>query len=392
MKSSHAIVRITFLTAFLLYGTQAMAQGVTGTAAEPNPQWFIAKLTVISMLWLLLPLLALSYQFYRRPRRQAEIDRVFKILNLDDALHKSFQGEGSGLYLAIAVAYTSIVNVMGLALLMFAGELGVPEFPFLPVGGDGNSPVGIQFPIHGSRLVLAMAFLGGYVWGIQHLLTRYSQNDLLPVVYYQLASRTILAGVVSVALYNGYSALMGGGDQAIGMSAWPAIALLIGMFPKRGLLWLTERVPFLAARGSNIVTPAPLDMIEGVQADVILRLDEMGIRDCYNLARYDFIPMVLKTPYTARELLDWILQAKLCALFPEGIVDLRHNGVRTATDLLQLNDEDIVSLSAGTTLTERGLTQGREVIRRDNEMDRLQSAAAKLGRYLHEPEDSPPAE
>ncbi|MDH3769227.1 MAG: hypothetical protein OES99_12360, partial [Gammaproteobacteria bacterium] len=322
-------------------------------------------------------LLAWSYHKFRRPRREAEIHRVFDILRLDKTVREAFDSEDSGTFLSWAVFYTSIVSLISMAVLLFPSELGIVELPAVKVGDT-------EFPRPGSRLVMGMALLGGYVWGIQHLLARYSRNDLLPVVYYQLSSRMILAGVVSVALYNGYSALIGGSDEAFGMDAWPVIGLLVGMFPQRGLRWLTDRVPFLSPKSESSVIPSPLDLVEGIQSEDILRFNEMGISDCYNLARADYIPLVLRTPYSARELLDWILQAKLCALFTESLPELRQNGVRTALDLKKLTPEDITTMAQGTKLTERGLTQGRELIDRDEEVDRLQAAAAKLSHYLRD--------
>jgi hypothetical protein len=63
------------------------------------------------------------------------------------------------------------------------------------------------FPQWGSRLVVGMAFLGAYLWGIQYVLRRYLLNDLRPSVYYGLTLRLILAASTAVVLYNAYAAL-----------------------------------------------------------------------------------------------------------------------------------------------------------------------------------------
>ena len=63
-------------------------------------------------------------------------------------------------------------------------------------------------------------------------------------------------------------------------------------------------------------------MIEGVESHDTLRMEELGIDSCYDLATADFVPLLLKTPYSARQLIDWILQAKLCVYFGDTVKDL----------------------------------------------------------------------
>ena len=60
-------------------------------------------------------------------------------------------------------------------------------------------------------------------------------------------------------------------------------------------------------------------MIEGVSGYDKMRLAELGIDSCHDLAMADFIPLVLKTSYGPRELADWILQAKLCVYCGEAV-------------------------------------------------------------------------
>jgi hypothetical protein len=51
-------------------------------------------------------------------------------------------------------------------------------------------------------------------------------------------------------------------------------------------------------------------MVEGIDNHDSLRLAELGIDTCYDLATADFVPLVLRMPYSALQLIDWILQAK----------------------------------------------------------------------------------
>jgi len=67
----------------------------------------------------------------------------------------------------------------------------------------------------------------------------------------------------------------------------------LGMFPQRGVRWLTDRLPMLAPETAPSVRSAPLEMIEGIESDDIMRLEEVGIDTCYDLATADFVPLLL---------------------------------------------------------------------------------------------------
>ncbi|MEO0377112.1 MAG: hypothetical protein AAF329_21350 [Cyanobacteria bacterium P01_A01_bin.17] len=122
-------------------------------------------------------------------------------------------------------------------------------------------------------------------------------------------------------------------------------------------------------------------MIEGIGSYDSLRLEELGIDTCYDLATADFVPLILKTPYSARQLVDWILQAKLCACFGEGVEDLRTNGLRTIIDLKDLENDDLEELAAETSLTRSALRNAKEAVRADLEIKRLQRIGSLLSQF-----------
>src|SRR5712691_4083040 len=244
----------------------------------------VFKLIGVSVLCPFLPLTALTYYFFRRHRRTIEVERIFAILEIDPALMKAYADEKAGRYFLWAVAYASVVSFIGLALLFLGPQLGFPEFPKVPLGT-------VQFPQPGSRLVFGMAFLGAYVWGLRYVLLRYDLNDLVPSVYYSLSTRMIFAALTALVIYNVYEALAGGDNSGGGITSttstiwpatiWPALAFLLGMFPQRGVRWLTDRLPMLAPETAPSVRNAPLEMIEGIESDDIMRLEEVGIDTCY---------------------------------------------------------------------------------------------------------------
>ena len=294
------------------------------------------------------------------------------------------QADNDHLFLLLAVIYVSMVSCVGLIILLMASDKGgLPEFNWGTLGD-------VTFPKPGSRLIFGMAFLGAYVWGLQYIFQRYSLNDLTPSVYYNLGVRMIFASLTALVLFNATEAfaLGDGNDEALS-KVWPAIAFLIGMFPRRGIRWFTERIPLLSSQNHPSLRKTSLEMIEGLGSYDSIRLEEQGIDTCYDLATADFVPLMLKTPYSARQIVDWILQAKMCACFGEGVKELRENGIRTIAELEHLTDQEIEKLTAETSLTKSALMQARASVKADIEVERLQNIGLILGKFSHVDDEDP---
>jgi hypothetical protein len=290
----------------------------------------------------------------------------------------------------LSVTYASVVSCIGLALLFLGseifhfGELG-GEFPSILLGDD------VVFPVKGSRFICGMAFLGAYMWGIQDAFRRYTLNDLTPALNYSRSVRMILAAVVALLFYNGYGmvdiATDDGSGGGLTSQVWPVLAFLIGMFPQRGLHWLAERLPFLSSGTSTTVRETPLEMIEGIEIHDKMRLQELGIDTCYDLAVADFVPMILNTSYSARQPVDWILQAKLCIYFADAVKDLRQLGIRTIIDLEHLTQKDVEALARDTAVTVPALQRDQKRFQDDVEIKRLRSLGQSLGRFTRDEDE-----
>ena len=130
-------------------------------------------------------------------------------------------------------------------------------------------------------------------------------------------------------------------------------------------------------------------MIEGIEAHDILRLEELGVDTCYDLATADFVPLLLKTPYSGRQLIDWILQAKLCVYFGDSVKDLRRFGIRTLVDLDALSPEEIETLPHDTAVTNNVLTVRSLPCGPAPEIARLREVGQLLGMFWGRPEPGP---
>jgi hypothetical protein len=340
------------------------------------------KLFVAVVLYLFLPSTALTYHLSTRQRRAIEVDRVLAILTVKHSYAKAYLPETLPTYVW-AVGYASVISCIGLVLLFFSREIGLPngEFPAVALAD-------VDFPQKGSRIVFAMAFLGAYLAGLQHIYRRYAAGDLSATLYFGFSVRVIFAAIVAVVVYNAFSSLSGGVGSNAGITAniWPALAFLIGIFPQRGMRYVSDKIPMFSQANDPTVRPAPLEMIEGMESHDIIRLEEMGIDTCYDLATADFVPLLLKTPHSARQLIDWILQAKLCVFFGEGVKELRRVGIRTLVDLEALTPEEIETLPKDTSVTAPALARAIESARTSPEIGRLREAGQLLGMFWGRPE------
>jgi len=337
---------------------------------------FTIKMLALIVIYLFLPLSALTYHFFRRYRHLSKVERILRVLEIDERDRKSYDDAYPGYHLLIAVIYSSIVSIVGLAALMFNEHM---ENALGLVMEEANgSPA--TFPVDNSFLMLGMAFLGAYLWGIQYVFRRYMSDDLNPGVFYGLSMRMLLAGALAVVIFNAYEALAGGGDasQGIGTTMWPALAFVLGMFPQRGLTWLREKVPIFSPEKDPTVRKMPLEMIEGISVHDRLRLEECGLDSCHDLATTDFVPLAIATPYSARTLIDWMLQAKLCIYCGDAMRDLRGYGIRTIVDLETLTSTQMDTLAQETSVTRPALEQAKLYLHRSLEVARL----CKIGHLL----------
>jgi hypothetical protein len=335
----------------------------------------VTKLATLVVLILFLPLNALTYQLFRSHRKKAKIERILELLKVREEDRKRYHDLRTGRYLTIAVTYATIVSILGLTILLFGEQMHLDR-----------QHVTDSFPVERSWLMFGMGFLGGYLWGIQYIFRRYADDDLAPCVYHALAIRMMLAGTVAVVMYNAYEVLAAStpgaeGTVASGGKVWPALAFVLGMFPQRGISWISEHVPFFSKDDDKSVRKAPLEMIEGLTYEDRVRLEEESIDNCYDLATADFVPLVIHTPYSARELTDWILQAKLCVYAPDAMLNLRQQGIRTIMDLEDLGETQLQDLVEATAVTKSALERAVKSLKTDDEIQRLRQVGKRLSRF-----------
>jgi hypothetical protein len=350
-------------------------------------QGSIPRIFWVVLLYEFLPVTALSFYQFGRARRRLEVERLMGKLGIGPEQREAYFQDRSGVHFGIAVGFASVVTAAGLTMLAFGDRL--PDLiPRILLEGDESGGEGaLRFPRAGSELVMSMGFLGAYVWGLLALARRYFVSDLHPGLYYGLTTRMLVAAVVSLIIYNASQALTGAdtgvADGGITAMIWPALAFTIGAFPQRGVQWLTTRL-LISREDEAMRRAAPLGMIEGMTPYDQMRLEEEDIDSCYDLASADLVPLVLRTPYSARTIHEWILQAKLCSFFAAGVQDLRKQGIRMLTDLDGLDDATIATLAKETSLTEGALQRARAECKKQ-ELGLMAQVVFSLGQFVERP-------
>jgi hypothetical protein len=195
--------------------------------------------------------------------------------------------------------------------------------------------------------VVALAFIGSYIYALSRIVERINNNDLYPISLYIYVVRIVTACSVAAVLRHTMRVF---GDAAAtvlpGMSAGAGPLLLligfaIGFAPDLFIvsitrkafqtlkIWGTRDDPGDAARPLGL----PLLMIDDLTREKIDRLNELDIDNAQALARQNPFLLLPRLPFDLGLLLDWIGQAQLYVLVKEErLKELRNACIRDILD------------------------------------------------------------
>ncbi|GAB4394975.1 MAG: hypothetical protein Tsb0032_25080 [Kiloniellaceae bacterium] len=341
------------------------------------------RVGVVVVLMLFMPFTAVSFYVVRRDVRRRQLREDCRALGLDyEHYYHIYKRETRESHFLYAVCFTSVVTLLGLTAVMLGMELGLNEKPNLLLLGafEPISDAAVSNYQTGTLLFFGMAFLGAYLWGLQHILHRYYTSDLMPAVYYGLGTRMIFAAIIALMVYHMLPdvAEPAGAEGALASSFLPALAFMIGIFPQRALQYLTDRMSSILSPTDATAREVPLELIQGISVNDRLRLAEEGIESCFDLANAEFVQLLFTTPYQPLELIDWQLQARMVLYFGRSAEEMRDQGIRTISDLKRLDDAAAQELAERTSTTKAAVAMARARAQEDGSVEFLESLRRTL--------------
>jgi len=191
-------------------------------------------------------------------------------------------------------------------------------------GGDANAPMQHRK----STAIVGYALLGSYLKGVEYIYKRYVTVDLTPANFFSVSIRMVLAAFVALV----FGHFIDFTDRNLPL----VMAFVVGFFPERWLKYLVVLVnKKIKIKGEVILPSHTLEAIDGLNDTHRIRLQEVGIDNVQNLKGYNFLELMVKTPFPVRTLLDWKMQAQLICKFHDDYLKLRKIGVRTSFDFIQ---------------------------------------------------------
>lgn len=320
------------------------------------------------------PLTVCSYHVFRLPKKRQEFNKIRKRL-----LEKKIEDPNTFLVIdekfrwgdyCLPLFFVTVFTFLGFYLLF--DENG----KFLLSGIEL-----VQNTIkEGSKVAIGMAFLGAYVWSIRYIFVRLMTIDLPPGAFYSVGIRMAFAAFVALVFYYFALALP---DKILVVplpnqtlvKMTPVIAFIAGIFPQRALNYMVEYFKFSARDSKKRAHELPLDMLEGITAFHKVRLAEIGIDNVQNLVKASLVELMLKTPYKPRQLIDWMVQGRLCIQFKTDVNKLREAGVRTILGFKIMGDSNkLDELAKLTNIDRKRLENVYQIIKDSPVLDRLTKA------------------
>lgn len=287
-----------------------------------------------------MPFTAISFFKFMMPKKEKEYNKSLKEMGISTSRKVRDYFAPSRYILPVSFAF--LICFLSITYVAFAEQFvaNITDSLLLTGGyfGEANKEVILQ-----SFTALGFAFLGGFIWSAQNIIRRLIAYDLAPDVYYSAGIRIILASVVSVI----FSLIIGedSSDSIFSVKASLAIiAFLTGMFPERILNYMINLYKQYFSPDELNSETLSLYHIEGMSLAHKERLNEIGIDNAQNLATTSLTKLCAETPFEARQILDWIGQAKLLCYLKEDMDKVRQAGIRTVFDFLR-GDKSTMMLS-----------------------------------------------
>jgi len=251
-----------------------------------------------------------------------------------DPLFDSIYGSGNTPLGPVPIYICTLLTVFGWILVL------------MPIGKDLRLDTsGLVALLMPNAVALNYGFLGAYFFAINMVFRRYVRADLTPKTYTHISIRFLITAIL-VWVVRLIPNLLGIGISADSSSIL-VLAFIIGIIPETGTTLLQD---FYRRTFGKILDSLkeehPLTNLEGVNLYDRARLLEEGIENIENLAHHNLVELIVRTRIPTPRLVDLFDQAVLylhLGLKADKLLEtrqqLREYGIRTATDLVKVQEE-----------------------------------------------------
>jgi hypothetical protein len=168
--------------------------------------------------------------------------------------------------------------------------------------------------------------------------------ELVAATYYNALVRLVVAIFVALVFNHIQTIAFSGGPSFVA----EAVGFGVGLFPDAALISISSRLRRYLLGADERLEEFPLDLIQGISPFRKLRLFEMGMDNCENLASANAVELFLTSNLKLVEVADWIGQAQLVVLVgAKNFLTLQQNGYRTIIDLHRTSHSPAGSIVAG---------------------------------------------
>jgi hypothetical protein len=346
----------------------------------------LLKLGLVLVLSSFMGATAVTFLKVRLDKKAREYSHLLRIMGVGDAeaerASSALEDEFAAPDYVLPTLFASLVSIAGFTALVFGRELvtvNEGQTNFLLTGGVTAAPAQMQEMRVRAMTMLTFGFVGAFVWSARHIVRRLMNGDLTPNTYYSAALRIVFASLLALMLSFVLGASPAG---AIAAGALPAVVFIAGMLPDETFVYLRHKVGIFKTEVDAAAPELPLEMIEGINAFSKTRLAEVDVDDVQNLAEANLVELLLKTPFSAYKLVDWIAQAKLVLCFGHDVTKLRKLRIRTILDLRQaaFDGQDGALIAEETGMSALSLRLVSQRVQTDPTVARLQEFKDALSR------------
>jgi len=300
----------------------------------------ILEIVTVLVLSSYFPILTYSFFRYRLTRKQQELelllDRVNLLKNQPGAVKEHMAREFTSRDYILPVTFVTFITFVGMVILLASWVIyGLPGadnsdgYRSVIFSGSAFWETASVYSTEKRNLaVVAFSIMGSFIGGSQYIYRRFSTIDLTPGNFFSVGIRMVNAALISLMLaFLSKDVGLSEGNHIL------AISFLVGLFPERGMRLLLNKVKFFP-KVEDEFKNRPVEVVEGISALHKQRLAEVGIDNVQNLAYFNFLILIIKTPFPVQMLLDWTAQAKLVVEFQHEFELLQKAGIRNVLDFL----------------------------------------------------------